>query len=170
MDAGYLVTQVNNIIGQLHGLFDEIGIPGHERESRESEVSGWLLPSSHFSLDSRLIMDASALFGSVGDAQWPSRAGQQVGLVEPSLEKPEHAWLTTTSEKNDMTEEAHRLIKAIKQMEGSLDDAAKSSVYDQKEDADLHVTYPLSRCLSSLTEKYNVACKLHQERFEQVKS
>lgn len=38
MDASYLTTQVNNIIGQLHGLFDEIGVPGHERESRETEV------------------------------------------------------------------------------------------------------------------------------------
>lgn len=39
MDTSYLTTQVNNIIGQLHGLFDEIGVPGHERESREAEVS-----------------------------------------------------------------------------------------------------------------------------------
>ena len=38
MDAGYLATQVNNIIDQLHGLFDEIGVPSHERESREAEV------------------------------------------------------------------------------------------------------------------------------------
>lgn len=38
MDTGYLTTQVATIIGQLHGLFDEIGVPDHERESRESEV------------------------------------------------------------------------------------------------------------------------------------
>lgn len=38
MDTGYLSQQVNTIIGQLHGLFDEIGVPGQERESRESEV------------------------------------------------------------------------------------------------------------------------------------
>lgn len=38
MDSNYLTTQVSTIIGQLHGLFDEIGVPDHERESRESEV------------------------------------------------------------------------------------------------------------------------------------
>lgn len=38
MDTSYLSQQVNSIIGQLHGLFDEIGVPGHERESREAEV------------------------------------------------------------------------------------------------------------------------------------
>jgi Ase1/PRC1/MAP65 family protein len=38
MDTSYLTTQISTIIGQLHGLFDEIGVPVHERESRESEV------------------------------------------------------------------------------------------------------------------------------------
>ncbi|KAJ2984863.1 hypothetical protein NUW58_g5836 [Xylaria curta] len=38
MDASYLSQQVNNIIGQLHGLFDEIGVPGHDRDSREAEL------------------------------------------------------------------------------------------------------------------------------------
>ncbi len=40
MDTSYLTTQVSTIIGQLHGLFDEIGVSSHERESRESEVCG----------------------------------------------------------------------------------------------------------------------------------
>ena len=38
MDTSYLSSQVSTIIGQLHGLFDEIGVPIHEREARESEV------------------------------------------------------------------------------------------------------------------------------------
>lgn len=38
MDTSYLTTQVSTIIGQLHGLFDEIGVPNRERESREAEV------------------------------------------------------------------------------------------------------------------------------------
>ncbi|KAL7626346.1 Microtubule bundling protein [Parahypoxylon ruwenzoriense] len=38
MNAGYLSQQVNTIISQLHGLFDEIGVPGHDRESREAEL------------------------------------------------------------------------------------------------------------------------------------
>ncbi|EHK17646.1 uncharacterized protein TRIVIDRAFT_43222 [Trichoderma virens Gv29-8] len=38
MDTSYLSKQVNNSIGQLHSLFDDIGVPDHERESRESEL------------------------------------------------------------------------------------------------------------------------------------
>ncbi|KAL0263528.1 Microtubule bundling protein [Diplodia seriata] len=38
MDTSYLSQQVTTIIGQLHGLFDEIGVPDHERESREAEL------------------------------------------------------------------------------------------------------------------------------------
>jgi Ase1/PRC1/MAP65 family protein len=38
VDASYLTTQVNSIVDQLHGVFDEIGISSHERESREAEV------------------------------------------------------------------------------------------------------------------------------------
>lgn len=39
MDTSYLTSQVATIIGQLHGLFDEIGVGAHDRESREAEVS-----------------------------------------------------------------------------------------------------------------------------------
>ena len=38
MDTSYLAQQVTTIIGQLHGLFDDIGVPSHERDSREAEV------------------------------------------------------------------------------------------------------------------------------------
>ncbi|KAI1460574.1 microtubule associated protein-domain-containing protein [Annulohypoxylon moriforme] len=38
MDASYLSQQVNTIIGQLHGLFDEIGVTSHDRENREAEL------------------------------------------------------------------------------------------------------------------------------------
>ncbi|PNY25349.1 Anaphase spindle elongation protein 1 [Tolypocladium capitatum] len=39
MDStSHLAQQVNGSIGQLHGLFDEIGVPGHEREAREAEL------------------------------------------------------------------------------------------------------------------------------------
>lgn len=38
MDTSYLSQQVTTIINQLHGYFDEIGVPSHERDSRESEV------------------------------------------------------------------------------------------------------------------------------------
>lgn len=38
MDTSYLTQQVGAIMDQLHGLFDEIGVPSHEREARETEV------------------------------------------------------------------------------------------------------------------------------------
>lgn len=38
MDTSHLAQQVNASIGQLQGLFDEIGVPDHERETREAEV------------------------------------------------------------------------------------------------------------------------------------
>lgn len=38
VDTSYLTTQVNSIVEQLHGLFDDIGVPNHERDTRESEV------------------------------------------------------------------------------------------------------------------------------------
>ncbi|CAI7598537.1 unnamed protein product [Penicillium palitans] len=38
VDTGYLTTQVNNIVAQLHGIYDEIGVPARERESREAEL------------------------------------------------------------------------------------------------------------------------------------
>lgn len=39
MDTSYLAQQVTTIIGQLHGLFDEIGVASHEKDSREAEVA-----------------------------------------------------------------------------------------------------------------------------------
>lgn len=38
VDTSYLTTQVNNIVAQLHGIFDDIGVPHHERDTREAEV------------------------------------------------------------------------------------------------------------------------------------
>ncbi|KAJ5398050.1 hypothetical protein N7509_006163 [Penicillium cosmopolitanum] len=38
VDTSYLTTQVNNIVEQLHGIFDDIGVPARERDSREAEL------------------------------------------------------------------------------------------------------------------------------------
>jgi protein regulator of cytokinesis 1 len=38
VDTSYLTSQVNNIVQQLHGIFDQIGVPTRERDSREAEV------------------------------------------------------------------------------------------------------------------------------------
>jgi protein regulator of cytokinesis 1 len=74
-----------------------------------------------------------------------------------------------TAEKNEMAEEAHRIITAIKQMETSLDDTKSLHEYSI-EDESLKVTYPLIQCLQTLKEKHGQLHKLHKERFEQVKS
>ncbi|KAK4190361.1 anaphase spindle elongation protein 1 [Podospora australis] len=47
MDTSYLAQQVNTIIGQLHGLFDEIGVSDHERESREEKLFDALSEALH---------------------------------------------------------------------------------------------------------------------------
>lgn len=46
MDTSYLTTQVTTIIGQLHSIFDEIGVPRNEREARETEVGCDLVSDS----------------------------------------------------------------------------------------------------------------------------
>lgn len=126
MDSNYLTTQVSNIIGQLHSLFDEIGVPSHERESRESKLFTALSETLH----------------------------NQLRLV--------------TAEKSELTEEAHRMITTIQQMEASLEDRTPNDAY-KLEDKELKVTAPLTRCLQSLKEKHNTIAKIHRERFEQVK-
>ena len=73
------------------------------------------------------------------------------------------------SEKSELTEEAHRIIKTIRQMEASLEDDKLTTSY-QLDHEDLKVTLPLTRCLQTLKEKHTTIAKLHRERFEQVKS
>ncbi|TGO41469.1 hypothetical protein BHYA_0021g00380 [Botrytis hyacinthi] len=126
MDTSYLSSQVSTIIDQLHGLFDEIGVPSRERETRESELFAALSETLH----------------------------NQVRLV--------------ADEKNDLTEEARRIITTIRQMEASLDDDKDHYEYEP-EDEDLQITYPLMQCLQGLKEKHLHISKIHRERFEQVK-
>ncbi|KAI9667387.1 MAG: hypothetical protein M1821_000202 [Bathelium mastoideum] len=47
MDSSYLSQQISTIITQLHGLFDDIGVPSHERESRESDLFSALSETLH---------------------------------------------------------------------------------------------------------------------------
>ncbi|KAL9128938.1 MAG: hypothetical protein Q9217_002492 [Psora testacea] len=126
MDTSYLTTQISAIIGQLHGLFDEIGVPNHERESKETEL-------------------LTALSETLNN---------QLRLV--------------TTEKSELTEEANRMIRTIKQMKASLEDRSSHRECDLN-DEELKVTVPLTRCLQGLKEKQNAVAKIHRERFEQVK-
>ncbi|KAJ5411317.1 Microtubule-associated protein MAP65/Ase1/PRC1 [Penicillium crustosum] len=126
VDTGYLTTQVNNIVAQLHGIYDEIGVPARERESREAE-----------------------LFSALSET-----LNNHLKVVD--------------EEREDMTQEAERLITAIQQMESSLSDERANGQYELNRD-DLRVTYPLNKCIAFLREKNDAMSKLHRERYEQVK-
>jgi protein regulator of cytokinesis 1 len=68
-----------------------------------------------------------------------------------------------------LTEEAHQIIKSIRQMEAALSDD-KRKRNNSLDDGTLKVYTPLNRCLSDLREKYDAIASVHKERFEQVKS
>lgn len=72
-----------------------------------------------------------------------------------------------TTEKNEMTDEAHRIITTIKQMDVSIN--GPKDQYEAEDD-DLRITIPLIPCLQSLKEKHQQISRIHKERFEQVKS
>ncbi|KAJ5121586.1 uncharacterized protein N7515_009547 [Penicillium bovifimosum] len=126
VDTSYLTTQVNNIVAQLHGIYDEIGVPARERESREAE-----------------------LFNALSET-----LNNQLKVVD--------------EEREEMVQEAERLITAIQQMESSLSDERANGQYELDRD-DLRVTYPLNKCIMFLREKHDAMSKLHRERFEQVR-
>lgn len=126
VDTSYLTSQVNNIVSQLHEIFDEIGIPNHERDAREAE-----------------------LFSALSET-----LNAHLKLVH--------------NEKNELLEEAQKLITTIKQMEASLG-AEKANGQYQLDHTKLRVTYPLNRCLVFLKEQHATVARLHSERVEQVK-
>jgi protein regulator of cytokinesis 1 len=73
------------------------------------------------------------------------------------------------AEKNEMTEEAQRIITTIKQMDVSINGPKDRHEYEA-EDEDLRITTPLILCLQALKEKHLQISRIHKERFEQVKS
>lgn len=163
MDTSYLTTQVTTIIGQLHGLFDDIGVPSHDRESREAEVSATLL-CQHDSADADVAF--CCFIRNLEQSAPDSHCVSSTRKTEPFSW---HVLTTLHREKTGLTEEAHRIIKSIRQMEASLEDDKVITSY-RSEDEDIKVTVPLIRCLQSLKERHNTMAKLHRERFEQVKS
>lgn len=60
-------------------------------------------------------------------------------------------------------------MQTIRDMEQSLVDN-KRSPSQGSDNGDMTVTYPLTRCLQGLKEKYTKVSKIHRERFEQVRS
>ncbi|KAI5197258.1 hypothetical protein E4T39_07398 [Aureobasidium subglaciale] len=71
-------------------------------------------------------------------------------------------------EKNDLTEEARRLVKSIRQMEAALvdDKPQRNSDY---QDPELEITLPLRECIASLKDKHATVSRIHRERYEQIK-
>jgi hypothetical protein len=144
MDSSYLAQQVTTIIAQLHALFDEIGVPSHERDSREAEVA------------------------RLRPCRRPLRTANCVQLFS-ALSATLHGQLQhVTDEKDALADEAQSLIDSIKQMQASLDDGKPSPKSKPRDD--LRVSYPLTRCVRALKEKYVAVGKLHRERFEHVRS
>ena len=69
MDTSYLSQQVTTIIERLHGFFDEIGVPTHERDSRESEVG-----IAEYMWTGATLMMNTALLGAVRDTPQPAQS------------------------------------------------------------------------------------------------
>lgn len=147
MDTSYLSQQVTTIIERLHNFFDEIGVPSHERDSRESEVC--MHSRSDCPCAPDMLTQCAQLFSALSET-----LHNQLNLV--------------AKEKHDLTEEAQRLIKTIRQMERSLDDTRPKDDYESEKDG-LKVTMPLLSCIERLKQKHHTIAKLHRERYEQVK-
>lgn len=114
-----------------------------------------------------LLIPLIAVYCSLGDTTQSTASSHCVSHIQWYC--PRVLGLTLQSEKIELSEEAHRIIKTIKQMEASLEDPKLNNTY-QLDDKDLKVTAPLIQCLQNLKEKYNSIAKIHRERFEQVKS
>lgn len=74
-----------------------------------------------------------------------------------------------SAEKKDLIAEAQKMITVIRQMEASLEDPRSRRNVSNGDDG-LGISYPLTKCLQSLKEKHSQVRRVHQERFEQVKS
>jgi len=72
------------------------------------------------------------------------------------------------SEKENLIEKAKQIITAIRQLESSLEDTPEGQ--NNLRGDSLQVTLPLLSCLHDLEDKHNAIRRLHQERFEEVKS
>lgn len=74
MDTSYLSQQVTTIIERLHGFFDEIGVPSHERDSRESEVG---IGPKQDRRRREWLTRLAAVFGALRDPPQSAELGRQ---------------------------------------------------------------------------------------------
>ncbi|KAF7716186.1 Microtubule-associated protein, MAP65/Ase1/PRC1 [Penicillium ucsense] len=133
VDTSYLTTQVNNIVDQLHGIFDQIGVPSHERESRESELFNALSETlnNHLKLvdeekekmtqeAQRLITAISQMEASLGD----ERANGQYELNRDDLRVtyPLNRCIAFLREKNEAMAKLHReRFEQVKKLVAALE-------------------------------------------------
>ncbi|KAF1815783.1 hypothetical protein P152DRAFT_455498 [Eremomyces bilateralis CBS 781.70] len=121
-DTSYLTEQVANIIAQLHGLFDEIGVPRNERDARESELFAALSETLDHQLKSvsnekhdlhatakRLATTVKQLQASLDDRD-PRTQSPRVNDSDPDLQitYPLRECLTRLEEKHHNMERLHQ--------------------------------------------------------------
>ncbi|CAL5873306.1 uncharacterized protein PFLUO_LOCUS7577 [Penicillium psychrofluorescens] len=119
VDTSYLTTQVNNIVTQLHGIFDEIGVPGRERESREAELFSALSDTLHNHLKlvddekekltqeaQRLITAIQQMEASLGDERANGR--YELNRDDLRVTYPLHRCIAFLREKSEAMSKLHR--------------------------------------------------------------
>ncbi|KAK7729404.1 Microtubule bundling protein [Cytospora paraplurivora] len=109
MDTSYLSQQFNTIIGQLHGLFDEIGVPAHERESREAE----LFKALSEALNNQVRIVTAEKKQMIQDAQNKITTIRQ---MEASLQDPEPRGSYRSSNDDDGLEVSYPLTKCLQSL------------------------------------------------------
>ncbi|KAJ5894599.1 hypothetical protein N7495_006290 [Penicillium taxi] len=114
VDTSYLTTQVNNIVEQLHGIFDDIGIPTRERECRESE---------------RLITAIQQMEASLGDEK--ANGQFELNSEELRVTYPLNRCIASLREKSEFMAKLHRerfeqvkkLVEALESYSSHIEDS-----------------------------------------------
>ncbi|KAL7945799.1 microtubule associated domain-containing protein [Trichoderma barbatum] len=108
MDTSYLSKQVNNSIGQLHSLFDDIGVPDHEREARESE----LFQALSEALNNHLRLVTSEKKGMIDEAKKIVTATRQ---MEASLDDSKSRRKNSNGESMKITYPLMQCLETLKE-------------------------------------------------------
>ncbi|KAK1242027.1 hypothetical protein MKX07_000013 [Trichoderma sp. CBMAI-0711] len=163
MDTSYLSKQVSHSIGQLHSLFDDIGVPDHEREARESE----LFQALSEALNNHLRLVSSEKKGMIDEAKKIVTAIRQMelsmsdskqrrrGSNEESMKisYPLMQCLKTLREKHDQVQRVHserveqvqKLAEALESYSSHLEPSfVKIALPPTGPDASVPLTFDLS--------------------------
>ncbi|KAI7630794.1 hypothetical protein KC322_g12278, partial [Hortaea werneckii] len=117
MDTSYLSQQVTTIIERLHGFFDEIGVPRHERDSRESELFSALSETLHNQLNAvakekhDLTEQAQALIKNIKQMERSlddSRSSSEFDAENLKVTFPLHSCIQSLKEKQHTISKLHR--------------------------------------------------------------